>query len=228
MLAALWRAARRQARRRTCQPTAAWQAPPKFLPVVDQDLDGRAPTVAEDEQRPAEWVKLQAPSAGLRQSVDAGSEIDRLDRHQNAHVRRERDHGALRKPVHTPAKPARPAPLSATRIVAPRPLWRSITQSRRGAVLQGCVATHSTNKNGRAFHAGLPDGHEHLALSTAQRLRHRPQPIAGLNGFTECLRTRVAGICRPVTASEAEALTTHICFSNAVPAALDKVSADDT
>ena len=100
------------------QPLAAQ---PKSLPVVDQDLDGRASAVAEDEQRPAEWVSLQAPSAGPRQSVDAGTEIDRLDRHQNAHVRRERDHGALRKPLHTPAKLARPAPLSSTRIVAPRP-----------------------------------------------------------------------------------------------------------
>ena len=108
------------------QPIAA---KPKALTVVDLDLDRRARAVAEDKQRPTERLGLQLSSAGRGQRVDTGTEVDRLDRHQNPHVRRELNHDALRKALHAPAKAPRPAPCRCTRIVAPTVFCNSTTHS---------------------------------------------------------------------------------------------------
>jgi hypothetical protein len=52
-----------------------------------------------------------------------------FDRDQDPHVRRDLNHAALQKALHKPARPARPWPLSSTRIFAPRRLSISITHS---------------------------------------------------------------------------------------------------
>jgi hypothetical protein len=102
-------------------------AHPKALAVVDQDLDRRAGAVAEDEQRAAEGVGLQALPAGAHQTVDARAEVDRLHGHQDAHLRRDLDHHAAQNALHIAGRPASASPLSSTRIFAPRALAISTT-----------------------------------------------------------------------------------------------------
>jgi len=99
------------------------------LPVVDQYLDGRARTVAKDEQGAIERVVLQAVFAGSCQSIYARTKVNRLNCHQNTHVRGDRNHLAPQNVLHSGPKLARPAPLSCTRIFAPYAFSNSSTHS---------------------------------------------------------------------------------------------------
>jgi hypothetical protein len=128
---------KRHERRRTIGPEGkpatrqTLLAEPETLAVVDQNLDRCPCAVAEDEQPPAERIGGQALPADAGQAIDAGPKIDRFDRDQETHVRRDLDHAAHQKALHRLARPARPGPLSSTRILAPRGFSSSIVHSQR-------------------------------------------------------------------------------------------------
>lgn len=102
------------------------------MPVVDQYLDGRARSVAKDEQGTTEWIVLQAVFAGTCQSIYARTKVDRLNCHQDAHVGGDRNHLAPQNVLHSGPKLARPAPLSCTSIFAPYAFSNSRTHSGTG------------------------------------------------------------------------------------------------
>jgi hypothetical protein len=119
------------------------------LAVVDQYLDRCALAIAEDEQGTGEGVGLKALAARGHQRIDAAAEVDRLDGHQDAHVRRDLDHHALQKAWHSAGKPASAPPRSCSRIVAPRALAISTTHCASAPPAGSgspCGATHSTKR----------------------------------------------------------------------------------
>eukprot|EP01034_Spumella_vulgaris_P032837 gene32838-40535_t len=72
-------------------------AKPKTIAVIDQNFDRPAPPVGENKQGTAEGIGRQLPPAQAGHGIDAGAKIDRFDRDQNPHVRRDLDHCARQK-----------------------------------------------------------------------------------------------------------------------------------
>jgi hypothetical protein len=58
--------------------------------------------------------------AGSSQAVNATSKVDRIDGHEDAHLRGDLNHGALIKALQSPANVASPSPWSSMFMVAPR------------------------------------------------------------------------------------------------------------
>src|SRR5689334_16762983 len=101
-------------------------AEPKSLTVIHEQLQGRRPPIAEDEDGAGERVVLEGLLAEPGQAVDAATEIGRLDGHQDFHVGRDLKHqGALQKPRASASMSAASWPTSCTRMVAPAPLSSS-------------------------------------------------------------------------------------------------------
>src|ERR1019366_9909456 len=69
-------------------------ADPKSLTIVGQNLDRRAPPIAEHHQPAAERIHLELRPADPRQAVDAGAKVDARHRHEDPHLRSELDHEA--------------------------------------------------------------------------------------------------------------------------------------
>src|ERR1039457_5855951 len=67
-------------------------AEPKALAIIHEDLKGSATTVREDEQRAGNRVGVKSLAANLHQPINAFSEIYRLDRQQQAHLRSNLNH----------------------------------------------------------------------------------------------------------------------------------------
>jgi len=67
-------------------------AQPEALPIIGQYAHGIAPLIAEDKKSPAEGIAVEAFPTDLAQSIDAGSEIDRLHTYQNTHMRGDLNH----------------------------------------------------------------------------------------------------------------------------------------
>src|SRR5262245_4668054 len=78
-------------------------AQPKSLPVVHQDFERRAGTIAEDEDRTTERLLQQRAATHGRQAIDAFAEIDGLRRQQDPRLRTELEHQAVSKKVRTNA-----------------------------------------------------------------------------------------------------------------------------
>lgn len=68
-------------------------AKPKPLTVIDQDLQCRGPTVAEDKHPAAQRIVLQRFPTESRQAVNPAAEIGRLAGHDDSHLRGNLDHG---------------------------------------------------------------------------------------------------------------------------------------
>ena len=71
-------------KRRCSEANRGISAP--LLTVIDKDFYSGSGTVAKDEQGPAQRIALQALPARRRQRIDAATKVDRLHRHQDAHV----------------------------------------------------------------------------------------------------------------------------------------------
>jgi len=67
-------------------------AEPEPLAVVHEQLQGRRLAIAEDEDGAGERVVLEGLLAEPRQAVDPASEVGRLDRDQDLHLRRDLEH----------------------------------------------------------------------------------------------------------------------------------------
>src|SRR5450631_3661891 len=67
-------------------------AEPKTLAVIHEDLKGATTTVREHEQRAGNRVEVKPLAANQNQPVNALAKIYRLDRQQQAHLRRELNH----------------------------------------------------------------------------------------------------------------------------------------
>jgi hypothetical protein len=65
---------------------------PKALAIVRQESDGRAASVAKDEDGAREGIGLKRLAAESSQGVDALSKVYRLDGDENSHVRSYLDH----------------------------------------------------------------------------------------------------------------------------------------
>ena len=65
---------------------------PKALAIIHQHLDGRLSAIAKTKHRPGERVLAQVVFAQPNQPIDALAKIGRLDRHQDLHLRRDRQH----------------------------------------------------------------------------------------------------------------------------------------
>jgi hypothetical protein len=89
-------------------------AQPKSLAIVNQYLYRRGPVVAKHEYPSAKGVLLKHVFAEPGQTVDPFPEIRRLDRDQDAHLRRELDHAS------TPSACAASAELQKFRLRAAR------------------------------------------------------------------------------------------------------------
>ena len=61
-------------------------AEPESLAVVHEQLQGRRLAVAEDEDGAGEGIVLEGLLSEPGQAVDAATEIDRLDGHQDLHL----------------------------------------------------------------------------------------------------------------------------------------------
>jgi len=69
-----------------------FQAEPVSLAVVHEHLHRRAPPIAKGEDCSAEGILSQRLLAEVHQAVDPLAEVDRLNRHQQPHLRRELQH----------------------------------------------------------------------------------------------------------------------------------------
>ena len=130
---------------------------PEALPVVDEQFDGGTPAVAEDEDRPGERVGRKVRPAQLRQSVDASTEVGRLDGHQHAHLRSDLDHAGLLRKASTSRMTSSALP-AASRTVSRTP-WGSETSTTSSPPTGGAggrVAVNSTNAPGTALAASGP------------------------------------------------------------------------
>jgi len=108
-------------------------------------------------------AKLGVPPLKWVYGDDLGNIHRLIDGNLNAHVRRDLDHHALQKALHKPAKPARPWPLSSTRILAPRALPISTMHSARSvADANDAAGVDSSKKSG----ATSPRGGVARPLST--------------------------------------------------------------
>jgi hypothetical protein len=57
------------------------------LAIVDQDLDGGPSPGAKDKDATREWVLGQLLTTNLSQAINAFAAVDRLDGHQDLHLR---------------------------------------------------------------------------------------------------------------------------------------------
>src|SRR5664279_389415 len=67
-------------------------AEPKALAIIRKDLKGATATIRENEQRAGNRVGIEPLPANLHQPVNAFAKIYRLDRQQQAHLRRDLNH----------------------------------------------------------------------------------------------------------------------------------------
>src|ERR1035438_10385717 len=118
-------------------------AKPKALAVIHEDLKGLTTAVREHEQRAGKRVELKALAANLHQPVNAFAKIHRLDRQQQAHLRRELNHERC---LQSPWAKARAAALSycANRSVSFKPPRSSSSITHCEPVGQAVIGT-STN-----------------------------------------------------------------------------------
>lgn len=65
---------------------------PEALSVIDQNLHGRGPAVAKDEQGAFERILSQLLTAESGKTVNALAEIGRLNSHQYPHMGSQLDH----------------------------------------------------------------------------------------------------------------------------------------
>src|SRR2546423_7407254 len=72
---------------------------PETLAIVDQTFDGLAAARAEHEQRARQGVSRECLPAQGSQTIDAFTEIDRLDGQEDPHVGSNLDHGRWRRKV---------------------------------------------------------------------------------------------------------------------------------
>jgi hypothetical protein len=67
-------------------------AQPKSLTIVHEQLQGRRPAIAEDEDDAGERVVLKGLLTESRQTIDPASEIDRRDGDEDLHLGRDLEH----------------------------------------------------------------------------------------------------------------------------------------
>src|SRR5450759_4073334 len=122
-------------------------AKPKALAVIHEDLKGLTTAVREHEQRAGKRVELKALAANLHQPVNAFAKIYRLDRQQQAHLRRELNHERC---LQSPWAKARAAALSdcASRSVSFEPPRSSSSMTHCRPPGQAVIGT-STNSGAR-------------------------------------------------------------------------------
>src|SRR5271165_4246815 len=139
---------------------------PEPLPVIDQDADRRSPPAAKPKQTTRERIRLQFLLAQLGQRVDALSSIDRFDRHQDAHLRRNLDHARSHNARLSPARSGAVVPFHWIRILPCGPS-NSMRHSDRPPVWG---ATSSTNAGAAAaFAVSLADWTIRLSLPYSKR-----------------------------------------------------------
>lgn len=68
-------------------------AKPKSATIVDQRLDGRAPTIAKDKERAGERFGRKLRAAQLHHAIDPFAEIGGLDGHEDPHLGGYLQHG---------------------------------------------------------------------------------------------------------------------------------------
>src|SRR5437016_2723225 len=117
---------------------------PEPLAVIDQDADRGSTTAPEYKQASREGICLEFVLAQSGERVDALPAIDRFDRYQDAHLRRDLDHADSHNARLSPARSGAAAPFHWMRIF-PRDPSNSMRHSERPTV---CGATNSKNSAG--------------------------------------------------------------------------------
>src|ERR1035437_3738500 len=127
---------------------------PEPLAVIDQDTDRDPPTAPEYKQASREGICLKRVLAQPGERVDALPAIDRLDRHQDAHLRCDLDHADSHSVRLSPARSGTAAPFHWMRIL-PRGPSNSMTHS---VELTAWGATNSKKSAGGGAGARLTAG----------------------------------------------------------------------
>jgi hypothetical protein len=119
------------------------------MPVIHQNFDGSPATVSEDEQSAGERIGLKLLLAYPGQAIDPISEIDRLDRHQNAYLRSDLNHLSVSRQARRRfAQSGEAVVLHWMRILLP-PEDSSSTTNASGSAAAGTI--NSTNAGFVAF-----------------------------------------------------------------------------
>jgi len=131
----------------------AVSAPARTLAVIDQDTDRGSTPTPEYKQASREGIRLKRVLTQPGERVDALPAIDRLDRHQDAHLGRDLDHARSHNAGSVRRDPVRGAfPLDAQLARGPS---NSMTHSvRPGPAGVPSGATNSKNSAGRWTRAG--------------------------------------------------------------------------
>src|ERR1019366_1892543 len=140
---------------------------PEPLAVIDQDAD-RGPTpTPKYKQASGEGICLEFVLAQPGKRVDALPAIDRFDRYQDAHLRRDLDHADSHNARLSPARSGATTPFHWMRIL-PRGPSNSMMHSERPSV---CGATNSKNSAGGAGArlAGASDSAMRFSLPYSRR-----------------------------------------------------------
>src|SRR5450631_2485713 len=127
---------------------------PEPLAVIDQDADRRSTAAPEYKQASREGICLEFVLAQSGERVDALPAIDRFDRYQDAHLRRDLDHADSHNARLSPARSGTVAPFHWMRIL-PRGPSISMTHS---VGLTAWAATNSKKPAGGGAGARLTAG----------------------------------------------------------------------
>src|SRR5574341_218249 len=126
---------------------------PESLAVIGEDANGGSTPGPEDKQTSGKGIGTQLLPAELRQSIHALAAVDRLDRDQDAELRRDLNHEAGSSSARlSSARSAALAPLQWIRILPWRPSSSMVHSS--GPVGRG--ATSSTKAGGMALSTLTP------------------------------------------------------------------------
>jgi hypothetical protein len=80
--------------------TGAWYTA-SALAIVDQDFEGGGASIAKDIECTAERVVSQGSATHASQSINAATQIDRLDRHEDPTLGTELEHQGRSKKART-------------------------------------------------------------------------------------------------------------------------------